>query len=57
MPWIIRRNKKKQKWEVVKKGTNEIVGTHESQEKAQAQVRALYAHEEGKPHDMSKMKG
>lgn len=57
MSWIIRRNKKKQKWEVVEKETNKVVGTHESQEKAQAQIRALHAHEEGMPHDMSMMKG
>lgn len=33
---------------VVKKGTTKVYGTHDTREKAVAQLRALYASEEGR---------
>lgn len=42
MPWIVRQNGNGQ-WEVLKKGTKKVVGTHSSQSKAMAQMKALYA--------------
>ena len=43
MPWKI--EKRDEKYVVVKEGTGEVEGTHETEEEAKAQVRALYASE------------
>lgn len=43
MPWEIQ--KRGDKWAVVKQGTDEVEGTHDSEEAAKAQLRALYANE------------
>lgn len=46
MPWRVQ--KKDGKYMVVKKDNGKIVGTHDTQKKAEAQVRALYANEDKK---------
>jgi hypothetical protein len=43
MPWEIQ--KRGDKWAVVKQGTDEVEGTHATEEEAKAQLRALYANE------------
>ena len=45
MPYAIR--KKGNKWLVVNKDTGKVKGTHDSKEKAEAQVRLLYGVEHG----------
>lgn len=45
MPWEVRR--RNGKFQTVKKGTNKVVGTHDSQEDADKHVRALYANYHG----------
>jgi len=44
MPWEIKQ--RGSKYVVVKKGTNEVVGTHNSRTAAVAHLRALYANTE-----------
>lgn len=51
MPWEARGKK------VFKKGTDEVVGTHDSHEDALAQVKALYANYHGPKHNSSDMSG
>lgn len=51
MPWEARGNK------VFKKGTKELVGTHDSHEEALAQVKALYANYHGPGKSSSDMSG
>lgn len=50
MPWSIEKNhsecSESSPWAVVKKGTGEVEGCHESEEDAQAQLAALFASEE-----------
>lgn len=43
MPW--KAVKRGSKWVVIKETTGKVVGTHSSKQKANAQVRALYANE------------
>ena len=43
MPWEVQE--REGKWVVVKEGSGEAVGTHDSREGAMAQMRALYARE------------
>jgi hypothetical protein len=44
MPWNIKQGAAGCKgYAVVKEGTNELVGCHDSETKAKAQLRALYA--------------
>lgn len=45
MPWETRR--RNGKFQTVKKGSNKVVGTHDSQEDADKHVRALYANYHG----------
>lgn len=45
MPWESRR--RNGKFQVVKKGTNQVVGTHADKEGANNQVKALYANYHG----------
>ena len=44
MPWKVKKSG--DKYQVVKKGSGKVVATHDSKEKAEAQVRALYANED-----------
>ena len=46
MPWRVQ--KKDGKFAVVKKDNGKVVGTHDTREKAEKQVRALYANEPSK---------
>lgn len=43
MPYNIRKAGKK--WEVVKKGTDKVMGTHDTEDEAMDQLKALYANE------------
>ena len=43
VPWTTEQ--RDGKWVVLKKGTNEVVGTHDDEAGANAQVKALYAKE------------
>jgi hypothetical protein len=47
MPWKIKRDKKNcpEGYVVVKEGTEEILGCHDTRESAARQLRALYASE------------
>jgi len=46
MPWSVQ--KKGGKFVVAKKEDGKIVGTHDTRQKAEAQVRSLYANEDKK---------
>ena len=46
MPWSVK--KKGGKFVVAKNENGKIVGTHDTRQKAEAQVRALYANEDKK---------
>jgi len=44
-PLPYKAQKRGSKWVVVNKHSGKVMGTHDSEKKAQAQVRALYANE------------
>ncbi len=46
MPWAVK--KQGNRWAIVKKTTGKVVGHSDSKAKAQASVRARYAHTKGK---------
>lgn len=52
MPWEARR--RNGKFQVIKKGTNKVVGTHDSSEDADKHVRALYANYHGPENPSAK---
>lgn len=45
MPYEIKRGIGSKPWKVVKKGTNKVMGSHETKKEALAQLKALYASE------------
>lgn len=45
MPYQVRRDRKKRKWIVVKKGSTRPLGTHDTKAEANKQLAALYAQE------------
>lgn len=47
MPYSVRKNSHGQ-WELVKKDSGRVMGTHDSAEKARKQMAAIYANEKGK---------
>lgn len=42
MPWKIEKRSGEKPWKVVNEDSGEVVGEHETEEKAQAHRRALY---------------
>ena len=44
MPYSIKKGSGKRPWKLVKKSTGKVVGTSTSKTKAQAAMRARYAH-------------
>jgi hypothetical protein len=48
MPYAVSHKPGSKVWKVVNKETGRILGTHSSKEKAEAQLRAVYANTGGK---------
>ena len=44
MPWSVRKGSGKRPWKIIRSDTGKVVGSSTSKAKAQASVRARYAH-------------
>lgn len=48
MPWKVQKGSGSKPWKIVKATTGKVVGSSTSKAKANASVRARYAHSKGK---------